>query len=259
VAQQSNEHLTIAELSAYIDEELAPEELALCDAHIQTCQPCQAALTDLRLTSALLGSMPQAAVPRSFVLPTNLMLLPETPDIASIKTSARPASKAPAIWRSSVRVVSTLVAILGLLFFLAGALTALPHGGGSAASTASSGSSTISQPRAPSTQSEPAPTPTGFVTGTPAQHISPDTRATHQATSTGADHLTPTPVSTQPAYSGHNQNQSQNQPQTPQPQLPAALDLGQPAGRLAIGAALLLLGILGVIITRLLDRLARHS
>ncbi|HXR64780.1 MAG TPA: zf-HC2 domain-containing protein [Ktedonobacteraceae bacterium] len=257
MAQQSNEHLTIAELSAYLDEELAPEELALCDAHIQICQPCQAALTDLRLTSALLGSMPQVAVPRSFVLPTNLVLLPETPNVASINTSTRPASKAPAIWRSSVRAVSTLVAILGLLFFLAGALTALPHGGGSAASTTSS----TGRAYVPSTQSEPAPTPTGFVTSTPAQHISPDTRATHQATSTGADHLTPTPISTRSAYSGQNQNhdQSQNQPQTPQPELPAALDLGQPAGRLTIGISLLLLGILGVIITRLLDRLARHS
>jgi hypothetical protein len=255
VAQQSNEHLTIAELSAYIDEELAPEELALCDAHIQTCQPCQAALTDLRLTSALLGSMPQVAVPRSFALPTNLALLPETPDIANIKTFTRPAaSKAPYIWRSSIRAVSTLVAILGLLFFLAGAISALPHGGGMATTATSSSGNTTGRASAPSTQSEPAPTPTGFVTNTPAQHISPSAQATHQATSTGANHVTPTPISTQPAYSGQHQNQdqSQNQPQTPQ--LPAALDLGQPAGRLAIGAALLLLGILGVIITRLLDR-----
>ena len=239
MAQHSNEHLTIAELSAYIDEELAPEELALCDAHIQTCQPCQAALADLRLTSALLGSMPQVAVPRSFTLPTNFVLLPETPEIAERQTS-QPFShqKTPAIWRRSLRAMSTLVAVLGLLFFLAGALSSLPHGGTSASSSNSSTSMPAPHVAAGQTSATPR------VDKTPQQHLSP-------AASAATVMLTPTLMSTVPTY---NNTQSQNQPPTQQPELPAVLDPGQPQGRLAIGAALLLLGIAGALVARLPTR-----
>ncbi len=252
MAQYSNEHLTITELSAYLDKELAPEELALCGAHIQSCQPCQAALADLRLTSALLSSMPQVAVPRSFALPTNLVILPETPDVVDVKTPERLSSMSPSIWRRSMRVASTLVAILGLFFVLAGALSSLPHGG---ATTASSTSNTSSAGVARAPSSQTVPTPTGFVANTPAQtqHVSPDVRATQQATASGAKQATATATSIQHVP---NTTPPQDQPSAPPTQLPATLDLGQPAGRLTIGGALLLLGILGAIVTRLLDRSA---
>lgn len=244
MAQHSNEHLTIAELSAYIDEELAPEELALCDAHIRTCQPCQAALADLRLTSALLGSMPQVAVPFSFTLPTNFVVLPETPDIADGKTSRHSSHSTPVIWRRSLRAVSTLVAVLGLLFFLAGALSSLPHGGGTSTSTNSSASMPVQQPAS----GQATPTPTPYVDNTPQRRLSPDVRATSAAATVM---LTPTLASTTPPY---GTAQSHSQPPAQQPELPAALDLGQAQGRLTIGAALLLLGILGAIIARLPGR-----
>ena len=242
MAQYSNEHLTIAELSAYIDKELTPEELAHYDAHIQTCQPCQAALADLQLTSALLSSMPQVAVPRSFTLPTNLSALPETPAITDVKGSTRPSVMTPTRWRRSLRVVSTLVAVLGLLFFLAGAFSALPHGGASSATSSSSNSvgrvpSSSSSSQAASNSPEPQPSPAARAT------------ATHRAAEAMT---TPTPFNTQPPYFGPHQ--SQDQPPTQQPALPAALDPNLPGGRLIIGAALLLLGILGVIATRLFDR-----
>lgn len=250
MAQQSNEHLTIAELSAYIDEELAPEELALCDAHIQTCQPCQAALADLRLTCALLASMPQVAVPRSFVLPTNLALLPETPAI----TTAKPAERAPTrhthILQRSLRAVSTLVAILGVLFFLAGASSMLAHGG---ASNSSATMSNAAVPHAASGQITPTSTP--LIANTPVQRLSPDVRTTPHATSQLTPAPVPTPTSTPTTYAN---SQTQDQPPAQQPELPAALDPGQPVGRLSIGAALLLLSILGALASRWLNRASRH-
>ncbi len=155
MAQHSNEHLTIVELSAYIDDELASDELVLCAAHIQICQPCQAALADLKLTSALLGGLPQVEVPRSFALPTNLALLPKTPGARDTKPARAP-SMAPRIWARSLRIASTLVAALGVLLFLAGALSALPHGGITAgtattanAPSTSSGASVLSTQNAP--------------------------------------------------------------------------------------------------------------
>ena len=238
MAQHHNEHLTITELSAYIDEELAPEELAFYDAHIQTCQPCQAALADLRLTSALLGSMPQVAVPRSFALPTNLVLLPETPDLLEVKTFRGHSSQAPRIWRRSLRVASTLVALLGLLFFLAGAFSALPHTAG----TSTSSNSSASMPLARPASGEEA-TSTAASASTPQRDFSPDVRATHAAAM-----LTPTLISSQPTPSN---TQPQDQAPTQAQVLPAVLDLGQPQGRLSIGAALLLLGILGALVARL--------
>ncbi len=233
MAQHNNEHLTIAELSAYIDEELAPEELALYDAHIQSCQPCQAALADLRLTSALLSSMPRVAVPRSFALPTNLTWLPETPNTLVKKSFEVRPRNVPILWRRSLRVASTLVAILGLLFFLTGVFPALPQAG-----TATSGSA--SMPVARTASGVAALTATAA--STPRQAFSPEARATHAATAM----LTPTLIRSQPA-----KRNTQNAPPAQQPGLPAALDPGQPGGRLSIGLALLLLGLISALITYL--------
>lgn len=248
MAQHSNEHLTIAELSAYIDEELTPAELALCDAHIQSCQPCQAALTDLRLTSALLASMPQVAVPRSFALPTNLVLLPETPAVTGAKTASRVSPAIPAFLRRTLRPVSTLVALLGIFLFLVGAFSALPH---VATFNSSATMSSGSVPRAVSAPAKPTPVPTALLTNTPSlQHLSPEARTPYATVQ-----LTPTPVLTPvntPAT--HSDAQNQDQPPAHQLEIPAAVDPGQPAGRMSIGAALLLLGILGVIVGRRLNR-----
>jgi hypothetical protein len=265
VAQHSNEHLTIVELSAYIDDELASEELALCAAHIQTCQPCLAALADLELTSALLGGLPQVEVPRSFALPTNLVLLPKTPGARDTKPVRAP-SIAPRIWARSLRVASTLVAVLGLLLFLAGAISALPHGGATTStSTAANAPSTSSGASALSTQNVPASTATALAASTPQQRItSADIEATRKAQATGAasNTLTPTPMSTPVASNnntpGSDQSTPDQQPLTSQPALPVGLDLGQTPGRLAIGGALLLLGILGVFLARLFDRKTRR-
>lgn len=244
MAQQSNEHLTTAELSAYLDQELTPAEMELYDAHIRSCRPCQAALADLRLTSALLSSMPQVAVPRSFTLPTNLVILPETPDTPAVHASTRAPDPARIRWSRSLRALSTLAAMLGLLFFLAGALGSLPHGG----ATTSMGA-----PAASSIRTAPAPASTSA--NTPTERFSPNVTATAtRVGSVGAAVETPTPLSTaQPTFGTQDQP-----PITQQVSFPAALDLGQAEGRLVIGAALFLLGVLGLLAALLLRRPARR-
>jgi anti-sigma factor RsiW len=251
VAQHNNEHLTNTELSAFLDKALTPEEMALCDAHIQTCQVCRTALADLRLTSALLGGMPQVAVPRSFVLPANLLTLPETPSIRTktATTAARPPSPAPTLWKRTMRTASTLVAILGLFFCLAGLLSALPHGGATMStaphSSAGNAPAVASRGEADATASVLA---TATFQGAAASPNAVGTRIA--ATSTGT-HLkaTPTPTSTQHTYDSTT-------PSTPQ--TPALLDLSQPGGRLVVGGSLILLGLLGVIATHLFERSARR-
>jgi len=235
VVQHNNEHPTTAQLSAYVDHELAQDELALWDAHVQTCQQCQGALDDLRLTSALLRGMPQVEVPRSFALPLNIAVLPETP--AHTEPRSRQSGRGHFIFKRSLRTLSTIAAVIGLVFILAGAFTSLPHGGAmtSASNSASSGIS----------RSVPVQSPTL------AGHASPATRATQRPGEIPAatQRATPTPAST-PAVSSVPGTGEVGQT----PSIPPLLDLGQPAGRLGIGSVLFLLGLLGVLVTRRLQR-----
>jgi hypothetical protein len=120
VVQHDNEHLTTAQISAYIDKELTPDELAFCNAHLPTCQTCRTLLTDLQFTSSLLHKLPQVAVPRSFVLPAQPTALPQ-----GITSLQRQTPRAYPLWKRSLQAVSTLAALLGLVFVLLGAFTAL--------------------------------------------------------------------------------------------------------------------------------------
>ncbi|HEY1351879.1 MAG TPA: hypothetical protein VGF67_19845 [Ktedonobacteraceae bacterium] len=217
---QSNEHLTTAQLSAYLDEEFTAQELALYATHVQTCLRCQAVLADLRVTSTLLRDLPRVDVPRSFVLPVAV----GRPQVQ------RPQSARPLYLRRTVRVLSTLAAVIGLLFLLVGGSALLPQGR-YAASTASAptlngatGSSAGTPPLAGS-RSSPVPP----------EHIT--TQAAPGATARVPQRQTPTPTAV-PSPSGV----------TPGRQV-GILDLTQPPGRLGIGALLLVLGILGVVLT----------
>ena len=158
MAQEQNQHLTTEQLSALLDKQLPAREQAFSEAHLRACQQCQTILNDLRQTVALLHALPQPTLPRSFVLSPE-MLHAATP-------AAEPALAAPVtiqiderrrqrqhglgatpaqnrgqqrhyILPRTLRVMSTLVAVLGLLFVL----SAIPLHTGGAASTASNGSS----------------------------------------------------------------------------------------------------------------------
>jgi len=233
VGQHSNEHLTTAQLSAYLDREVSGDERALCEAHVQSCPQCRAVLADLRVTSGLLRRMPQVEVPRSFVLPADLTAWP-------VKSAQRvrpvQASRSRSILRSSLRALSTLAAVVGFIFILAGAIAALPHGGG--VTNSASGRFGVS--------SQVGPAPTGTILGAHEQ-------ATKRAAPTGAPTngkraSTPTPTPTGTPVTSAQLSSGLGQQSSP---LQPAVDLGQPSGRLEIGSACLALGILGLFASRL--------
>lgn len=233
MAQHNNEHLTITQLSAYLDQEMAPDESELCAAHVQACQPCQAALADLRLTSALLNEMPQVQAPRSFTLPANFIVMPVTPTREE-RPTRRPDRRQHIVTRT-VRALSTIAAVIGLLFILVGAFSTLSH----QSYNATSGSA----PSAAQHAANKVPT-------TPQQKGVPsDTQSPHSTTNIGSSTPTQTPTP-QPTSSSHQGITSNGDANTPQPTLPPVFDPGQPEGRLSIGSALLLLGILGLLMTR---------
>lgn len=54
--------------SAFVDGELLPPELRRFEAHLESCGACASAVADAREWKALAGSLPDAALPRSFRL-----------------------------------------------------------------------------------------------------------------------------------------------------------------------------------------------
>ncbi len=243
MVQHSNEHPTTAQLSAYVDKELASDELALCDAHLQTCARCQSVLADLRLTSALLRKMPQVEVPRSFALPLNMAVLPTAPASPS-PDRARP-TRSRYILKSTLRALSTLAAVIGLIFILAGVAASLTQGG------ATFNSSAVMGPVHTAPHTPANGTSASGVSTTPTAHL---TAQSASATARAEATTRPTPTPTPTASQFLNTNSTTQQ----QSGLPPALDIGQPEGRLSIGAALLILGILGILLVRRPRREARR-
>jgi Putative zinc-finger len=121
------------QLSAALDGMLAPEELAALDAHLAGCETCARVLEELRQVHTLLRAMPEPALPRSFLLPTE-------GELAAPHRVARPADRAPATnitplrqpARRSTRTlqvtrwIGTIAAVLGMALFLG---TLLVHQG----------------------------------------------------------------------------------------------------------------------------------
>jgi len=241
VAQLHDEHLTTEQLSASFDKQLSLEEQAVFDAHLSTCQQCQGKLADLQLTVAMLRAMPEEEVPRSFVLPRRLVPVPERPVRESTTVtliSQKRRTKLSTLQRS-VRVVSTIAAVLALFLIISGILPSL-HFGGVATSSGGSASNPVA---APAHTSVGAQTP-GNTAKTPNVHTTPATRPQEVAGTATATHtLTPGPTP-------NATSQSNTGTGPPADQTPPVLDLGQPAGRLSLGALLLALSIIGLIITR---------
>lgn len=63
-----SQHLDVDALSAYLDHQLAPAEMAAARAHLTTCRACARELAELRATVALLRELPQYLPRRSFQL-----------------------------------------------------------------------------------------------------------------------------------------------------------------------------------------------
>jgi hypothetical protein len=231
VTQLHDEHLTTEQLSASFDTQLSSQEQAVFNAHLSTCQQCQRNLADLRLTVALLHALPEEEAPHSFVLPENLSIVPEQ-TVPQIPVPQKQRVRFTTLQRS-IRVVSTLAAVLALFFIISGILPLIYAGGASnSASTATSnnqseGASTV-HPAAstPGIQETPNVRPQeGVAPSAPPQTLSP-TEPVHSKTIPG--------------------NQLTNQG----PGVPSVLDPSQPAGRLSLGVLLLALGMIGLMITR---------
>ncbi|HEY3079899.1 MAG TPA: zf-HC2 domain-containing protein, partial [Chloroflexota bacterium] len=59
------------DLSAYLDDQLDPDDRARVERHLAGCTDCQAELESLRRTVGMLRMVPPVAPPRSFLLPTS--------------------------------------------------------------------------------------------------------------------------------------------------------------------------------------------
>ncbi len=227
MAKHENRHLTTEQISAYIDKQLSEQERAICKLHLQICEQCQSNLATLKQTVALLKALPEPTLPRSFVLPAGAAYLQEqpaqqqTPDMPTPPTNRR-------VWLSylqrSLRSASIIAAVIGLVFLLSGVLPTLHTNGGTTVTTSSGGEA---NPR-------PATSPNGTSTNVHTGVHTPAALARNTTPTTTAR----TPTITTPAV--HHAG-------APAPPLFAlATDLG----RQEIGWLLIILGIVGVLLTR---------
>lgn len=249
------EHLTMEQLSAFLDKQLPPSEQAFVDAHLHSCKQCRLALADLRATVALVRAMPQPALPRSFTLPANVTPLPIHAG-RQMHRAIEPARRQPAGrngLRRAMRFASAIAAVLGLLFILSGLLPAIPLGQGGTTATGSSApafapnQSDRHTPAISSQAATPAvvgthilsPTQSGKVgqagqpRSTPSTAIPTHTPATTRAASPLGRTLAP-------------------------PALPPYLDPTTIEGRLSLGLVLALLGVIGLLLTRRRYRQVRY-
>lgn len=216
MSQHSNEHLTITQLSAYRDQEMAADEHALCQAHLQTCQDCQHTLAEIKLTASLLRSLPQVEVPRSFALPDNFLLNQPAAQPRREKSQTGERQR----WRYALRSISALAAVLGLLFILFGLSSNISLGVPTA-----SNSSGLARPSDDSQTRVASTTTASEGSGQTSPSIT-------QSTSTATKLPTPLPPG--------QGNQAGNA---------TGLPLSQSAGDLGVGFLLLLPGIVGILLS----------
>lgn len=181
--------------------------------------------------------MPQPQLPRSFTLPDGIS------HIQVARPRPQPAQQRRVLryrLQRTVRAVSALAAAVAVIFILSGLLTGvhLASSGGTATSSVpvfgtSNGTVHSSTARPDLTQAPQTKT------GTPISNGNQTSTPTKSPVVT-----TPAPVATSTSDSA-----VKGVPTNP-PTLPPFLDISQPAGRLTLGALLLLLSIVGIITTR---------
>lgn len=143
---QLDRHLTTEQLSALLDDQLSGGEQAdTYRAHLQTCEQCQLEFAELRQMVRLLRTLPPPTLPRSFALPANISVediepapAPEREQEAPVpiplaagraRLQARRAARQSRPLQGVLRMVSGLVAVVGLCFMLSSVLStlSLPH------------------------------------------------------------------------------------------------------------------------------------
>jgi hypothetical protein len=155
--------------------------------------------------------------------------------------------------RRTMRFVSAIAAVLGLLFILSGLLPFLSLG------HTAGGASTASAPQSPAVQSaqhSPVTASQGTTPNIAGTHILQPTRTgqnDNQAAGTSPSTRTPAPQQTAPVTPAPSPLQSIGGPV-----LPPFLDLGTIEGRLSLGLVLALLGMIGLLMTRRRYRQVRY-
>lgn len=210
----------------------------MCDAHLNTCQQCQKTLTELRETVALLHALPQPTLPRSFTLAADTVvahLAPVQP-LSPTPLHAAPRRRAwPRYVQGMVRAVSTIAAVIGIVFLLSGLIGIVPsRSGGSTTSnnahTAVPASGPQDKALTPSIQGQDrssTPSAPGATPGVTSRN-QPDEKPAR---------------STNPAFSQTNQP-------NPFQFLIHAFDLSTPGGRALLGSVLLILGLVSFVLLR---------
>jgi hypothetical protein len=254
VTKHNDRHLTTEELSTLLDGQLSEQEQATCEAHLETCQQCRLVLAELRQTVSLLHALPQPELPRSFVLPTNVSYIQEHRDTAA--NTGTSANLAPVqtpgeqerrrqrartfTLRRSTRILSLIAAVIGLFILAPGVFAILPRFTNNASSTSgSAGPSTVSAPQSNTNNNTHNPT-IGTSHATPSATAQKTNAPGIAGIGTVGPHTTPTTVPTPTPTKDTN-----TQP-GPLP-LP---NLSTPLGQQEIGFTLLVLGIIGLLLTR---------
>ncbi|GER88656.1 hypothetical protein KDW_28180 [Dictyobacter vulcani] len=173
---QLDRHLTTEQLSALLDDQVSEGEQAdTYRAHLQTCEQCQSEFAELRQMVRLLQTLPPPTLPRSFALPANISAediepatTPEREQEAPLpiplaagraRLQARRASRQSRPLQGALRMVSGLVAVVGICFMLSSVLStlSLPHL--AFTNSAASGTSSSSQAQPGNNQNGAAKTP----------------------------------------------------------------------------------------------------
>lgn len=236
---KQDRHPTIEQLSAYLDGQLSSQELSTWDAHLNMCQECQQTLAELRETVALLHALPQPALPRSFMLPVDSVVARPAPvqPLAPIPLHATPRRRTWSFYmQGMLRTVSTIAAILGIVFLLSGLLGIAPTRGGTT-------------PASSSAQSQAAP-----ALGQQGGAITPSIRGQNKSPTPNASVRTPA------AASGNHPNDmpprgatptfAQTNQTNPWQFLIHVFDVSTPGGRALLGGVLLVVGLAGFVFFR---------
>lgn len=219
-------HLTTEQLSSLLDGQLSSDEQARLQTHLHACQQCQFRLADLRQTVALLHALPQPSLPRSFTLPVDDAVVTPISAHSQRATQVRRPAR-PGYIRTTMRTLSAIAAVLGIVFLLS---TALPLVQGQSVQFSASKAQPARSTGAGSTNPSQATR-----NGLPADKATPQTALTPHATT---PHATATPEATAQA------RQVQPGPPVPAP----FLDLNNGGERTLLGLVLLIAGLLGFIL-----------
>lgn len=236
---QEHQHLTTEQLSAFIDKQLSIEEQGHVDEHLKHCEQCQLWLKELRQTAMLVRALPQPQLPRSFALPADVLITPlpaQTEHAPHLIPNRRTRlSRA----RTAIRAISTLAAVVGIVFLLSGFLS-FSHMAASSATVTSASRSASSTSSSSSTSAQ---------TKQARQEVTPHIISTAMSTSISQATANFAPRATAIARPEKRPAPAQNPPTSTAPPV-FLFDPSQSSGRIVIGIILLILGGVGLIYPR---------